>query len=402
MGKRAIYGSDSFTIKETMIGDHQVYLTASVTGKDADPQKICQQIYQQILQILARDKMEIVHERLFGSIALKEEILAVRNDILSRDHHEKELPFTYIQGQPYWGRGFAGVQLRAVNPVKNGDIVWTIYDGQIPCGRCWRRSGTTYIMLQNIHGVTAISAGRKDYRDQARLMFEKANTLLVNQGASYLNVVRTWIYLKDILQWYAGFNQVRNEMYQQFKLIPSNGNQQPPETIYLPASTGIMGDNALDAASVMDVLAIIPGSTNNIIIKHETGVRQKSPYRYGSAFSRAVRITEQDITHVMLSGTAAIDETGHSLFPGDARGQIQKTLEVVGKLVEKEGASLKDICEATVFLKRPEDIDEYYHIMADWDLTDLPSVVVIADVCRAELLFELDAVVALSNTNLKQ
>ena len=402
MGKRAIHRSDSFTIKETMIGDHQVYLTASVTGKDADPHQICQQIYRQILQILARDKMEIVHERLFGSVAMQADILAIRNKILSRDHREQELPVTYIQGQPHWGLGFAGVQLRAVNPVKNGDNAWTIYDGEVPRGRGWRRNCTTYIMLQNIHGVTAADTGRKDYRDQARLMFEKANTLLVNQGASYLNVVRTWIYLKDILQWYPDFNQVRNEMYQQFKLIPANGGQRLPESIYLPASTGIMGTNTLDAASVMDVLAIIPGSTNNIIIKHEAGVRQKSPYRYGSAFSRAVRITEQDITHVMLSGTAAIDETGRSLFPGDARSQIQKTLEVIGKLVEKEGASLKDICEATVFLKRPEDIDEYYRVMADWNLIDLPSVVVIADICRAELLFELDAVVALSNTNLKQ
>jgi enamine deaminase RidA (YjgF/YER057c/UK114 family) len=402
MGKRAIYRGDSFTINETMIGDHQVYLTASVTGKDSNQQKICQQIYRQILEILARDKMEIVHERLFGSIALKDDILAVRNNILSRDHHEQELPFTYIQGQPHWGLGFAGVQLRAVNPVKNGDIIWTIYDGDVPCGRGWRRNGTTYLMLQNIHGLTAVNEGQKDYREQARLMFEKANTLLVNQGASYLNVVRTWIYLKDILQWYTDFNQVRNKIYQQFKLIPSHDNQQLPEGIYLPASTGIMGDNALNAASVMDVLAIIPGSTNNIIIKHETGVRQKSPYRYGSAFSRAVRISEQDITHVMLSGTAAIDEAGHSLFPGDARGQIQKTLEVIEKLVEEEGASLSDICEATVFLKRPEDIDEYYRIVSDWSLTDLPSVIVIADICRSELLFELDAVVALSNRNLKQ
>lgn len=78
---------------------------------------------------------------------------------------------------------------------------------------------------------------------------------------------------------------------------------------------------------------------------------------------------------------------------------MQKTLEIVDALISKEGASAKDICHATVFLKRKEDISIYEEVANKYGLTDMPAVCVIADVCRYELLFELDVVVAVWNAN---
>jgi len=399
MGKRVIHRGDSYVITETMIGGHQAYLTASVTDTQADPVEVCRKIYQQVVEILAHDNMKIVHDRLFGSIKIQNEIVTTRNAVLSNFQSHQKLPFTYIQGNPYWGDGFAGIQLRAIDPSKIGDDVWTIHHKDVPIGRGWQKNGTTYLMLQNIHGISADGDNSEDRSEQAKRMFELTEALLMERGASYSNVVRTWIYLKDILDWYE-FNVARNEKYRQFQLIPTAEKPAEAENIYLPASTGIMGENPLGAAAVMDVLAIIPGSSNNIMIKHETGLRQNSPFRYGSAFSRATQIRENDITHIMLSGTAAIDEAGKSLYPGNAGKQIHKTLEVVAALVEKGGAAMTDICEATVFLKRPGDVTVFYKVMEEWGLENIPSVIVIADICRKELLFELDAVVALSNKNL--
>ena len=400
MGKRVIHRGDSYTITETMIGGHQAYLTASVTDKKADPTVVCNQIYREVVDILAYDNMKIVHDRLFGSLAIRDEVVTVRKDVLSEFHSHQHLPFTYIQGRPCWGEGFAGIQLRAIDPVKTGDEVWTIYHKDTPVGRGWQKNGTTYLMLQNIHGIPVDGDKTEDRSEQVKRMFERAEALLVERGASYLNVLRTWIYLKDILDWYDDFNVVRNKKYREFRLIPTEDKTLAAETIYLPASTGILGENPLDAAAVMDVLAVIPGSSNNIMIKHDTGLRQNSPFRYGSAFSRATHIRENDITHIMLSGTAAIDEAGKSLYRGDARRQIQKTLEVIAALVENGGAAMTDICEATVFLKHPEDVTIYQEVMQEWGLENIPSVIVVADICRKELLFELDAVVALSNRNL--
>jgi len=90
-------------------------------------------------------------------------------------------------------------------------------------------------------------------------------------------------------------------------------------------------------------------------------------------------------------GTAAIDERGASLYPGDARSQIDCTLDKIAALVEPEGVGLADVASATAFVKRPGDAAVFRDAIAARGLHELPHVVVVADVCRDELLFEMDA-----------
>jgi enamine deaminase RidA (YjgF/YER057c/UK114 family) len=150
----------------------------------------------------------------------------------------------------------------------------------------------------------------------------------------------------------------------------------------------------------MDALAVIRNSDSMLRIQQTAGKKQKSPFRYGSAFSRAMSIEEPQRTQIYVSGTAAIDDQGNSLFIGDARTQIIKILEIVDALLKGEGASLTDICDATVFLKKAEDISVYYDTISDLGLKDLPAVCIVADVCREELLFEIDAMAVVSHTAL--
>ena len=249
-------------------------------------------------------------------------------------------------------------------------------------------------MLQNMNGF---SEGQKnDRREQTKRMFDRTLKLLRKEGASFKNVVRTWIYLSDILEWYGDFNVERNAKFQEFGLLHNDSDEKSQaENIYLPASTGIFGYNPLGAANAMDVFAVIPQNENAMIIEPTSGLKQKSPYRYGSAFSRAMNVKESDVTYILLSGTAAIDDQGNSLYPGDTCAQIKKTFEIVEALISKEGASLDDICKATVFLKRSEDHSIYLKTVSELGLENLPAVCVVADVCRDDLLFELDAGVAL-------
>jgi enamine deaminase RidA (YjgF/YER057c/UK114 family) len=143
----------------------------------------------------------------------------------------------------------------------------------------------------------------------------------------------------------------------------------------------------------MDVLAIVPHSNNCVKISQMSGAKQRSPFRYGSAFSRAMKINEPDNISIFLSGTASIDKDGKTLFEEEPKFQILKTLEIVSALVQEGGATLNDICTATVFLKRPEDFAIYQKTIAEQGLNYIPAVCVIADICRKDLLFELDATV---------
>ena len=161
--------------------------------------------------------------------------------------------------------------------------------------------------------------------------------------------------------------------------------------LLLPASTGIRGDVRSGAAATMDLFAVVGDPAFRPAVTQLTNSGQLDAFRYGSAFSRGALIRGHGTSLFYLSGTAAIDEKGKSLFIGDIHGQITCTLDKVEVLMAQVGAGLRDIAAATVFVKRPEYATIFREMAAERELADLPAVCVVADVCREELLFEIDA-----------
>lgn len=390
MNNRIVRSYQYFKVYSTLLGGNQAYISATVTDCAIDVSLLTEHIYRELMNLLQDSGFQIVHERIFASLEFEQSILMAREQVLGSLGLPGASPYTFIQGNPVAGRGLAGIQLRAYKPEHSSDKIWTIFEQDRAVGRGWTRNGASFRMLQNIYGSNAGS----DRYHQACDMFDRAQEILKKEGLSFKNVLRTWIYLSRILDWYGEFNRARNARFTEFGLLGlSEKENREAEQIYLPASTGILGENPLGAVSVMDVFAVAPNS-KNISIAQTTGVQQMSPYRYGSAFSRAVTLKEADVTHILLSGTASIDEHGKTVHIDDMRAQIRKTFSVVKALIEKEGASLQDINEATVFLKDERDIDLYWDVANELDVTDLPAVFMVADVCRVDLLFEIDAAIA--------
>ncbi len=199
--------------------------------------------------------------------------------------------------------------------------------------------------------------------------------------------MRTWFYLREILDWYAGFNKVRNEKYGEFGIMPGPGDRD----LLLPASTGIRGDTPSGAAATMDLMAIIGERGCRPAVKQLTNFAQLDAFRYGSAFSRGALIQDPEVSLIEVSGTASIDERGKSQFTDDIHGQINCTFDKIEELVDKAGAGLRDIAAATVFVKSPEYASIFWEMAKDCGLEEFPAVCVVADVCREELLFEIDA-----------
>jgi enamine deaminase RidA (YjgF/YER057c/UK114 family) len=363
----------------TEAGDGQAFLVASVAGEE-DAATAARASYAMIAQALHDKRMEIVHERIFGSLGVEAAVMDERREAL----HARGIPshgtVTYIAGNPPWGEGLAGSIVHAVRPGSAG-YVWAIMDGNRPCGRGWRRKGSTYLLLQNIQGQAGSRPG------QVREMFDRAESILRRKGASFKDVARTWFYLSNILDWYADFNKARSEKYGEFGIMPGPGDTR----LLLPASTGIGVDTPSGAAASMDLLAVLESDDRTTSVRKLTNRKQLDAFRYGAAFSRGAVIEEDDATLIQVSGTAAIDEHGVSLFPGDIRSQIKCTFDKIASLLAQEGAGLADICAATVFVKRPEYAEVFREVAAGQGLADLPAVCVVADVCREELLFEIDA-----------
>jgi enamine deaminase RidA (YjgF/YER057c/UK114 family) len=257
----------------------------------------------------------------------------------------------------------------------------TLRQNDAACGRAWTTTDAHYATLQLQPAQTGED---RSQAEQARELLEGAEQVLRGLNMAFADVVRTWFYLDDILAGYDAFNAVRTEVYRGWGLMPRSGRD-----LILPASTGISCRSANGKVS-LDLIARRPLSSAGAGLRQLSNAAQKDAFRYGSAFSRAASVAEDSGHLVELSGTASIDKSGESIHLGDVRAQAEATLDKILALVRPLGAELRDLASGTVFIKRPADYQAVLSVLAARGLAELPLVVVCADVCRHELLFELD------------
>jgi enamine deaminase RidA (YjgF/YER057c/UK114 family) len=94
---------------------------------------------------------------------------------------------------------------------------------------------------------------------------------------------------------------------------------------------------------------------------------------------------------LLISGTASIALEGETLYAGDVRGQIARTMDVVEAMLESRGLKLSDVTRATAYFKNAADVFafEEWQRAHKWNSTVV--VPVNCDICRDDLLFELEA-----------
>jgi enamine deaminase RidA (YjgF/YER057c/UK114 family) len=121
-------------------------------------------------------------------------------------------------------------------------------------------------------------------------------------------------------------------------------------------------------------------------------------YAKPSSFARGMRIDLGEITILLISGTASIDENGVSVHIGDFRAQMKRTLANITGLLESEGCTWHDIVRTSCYLR---DIDRDYEAFneertafyKEQGLDPLPaSTGIQAHLCRPELLIEIEAI----------
>ena len=130
--------------------------------------------------------------------------------------------------------------------------------------------------------------------------------------------------------------------------------------------------------------------------------RQTSAYHYprkfgaySPSFSRACVLGESGGTNLFVSGTASI--VGHeTVHAGDVTAQTRETLANIEALlheanrVVEAGYSL-DRLKYKVYVRRPADLDAIASVLSENLLPSTSIVYLQADVCRADLLVEIEA-----------
>jgi chorismate lyase / 3-hydroxybenzoate synthase len=124
--------------------------------------------------------------------------------------------------------------------------------------------------------------------------------------------------------------------------------------------------------------------------------RQVSAYSYppcygprSPSFARATRCPEAAGGQLLLSGTASI--VGHkSVHPGDVERQLAETLDNLEELLPQMEEARFDALK--VYLRRPSDLPAVRAAIAARLGGALPVLYLQADVCREELLVEIEGV----------
>lgn len=216
-------------------------------------------------------------------------------------------------------------------------------------------------------------------RVQTQTVFADIEQVLQYAHMDFSDVMRTWFYNKNILDWYDDFNQVRTEYFQQHDVFNK----------VVPASTGIGAENFYDAQLVVSVLAA-KSLDDDFSFRAVPSPLQDSAMDYGSSFSRALEYETPDLCHLYVSGSASIDHSGATVYVGDCTLQTKKTLDVIAAILESRNMTWDHVLQAVAYIRYEKDWPIVEQILRERGILDIPLVCTHNVVCRENLLFELE------------
>jgi len=254
-----------------------------------------------------------------------------------------------------------------------GLAVRSMYDGTRLCGCVFADAQAEYSMLYVLpEDITAPPM------EQARQVFEGMGRLLAAEGMDFSQTVRTWLYADDILTWYWDLNKVRDAFFDKHGIFQK----------LVPASTGIGLANGDGAALSAELLAVRPRQ-DAVRVEAVASPLQCSAMQYRASFSRAVSVAVPGQERLYISGTASIDGQGKTVYVGDAAEQVAQTMRVVEAILKSRQMGWPQVTRAMAYYKHSRDrglLEAYCQAHG----IVFPCVQFVADVCRDELLFELE------------
>ena len=290
-----------------------------------------------------------------------------------------DTPLTVVGNRPCVGGELAGVQILAIGQRSPGTLRTLLSDGR-PVGRELELDGERIVLLADLTGGRPLAGPT----EQLGGMFELARVRLADLGLTFQDVARTWIHIDCLLPWYDELNRVRTAFFERVGLV---GGPDGPQ---LPASTGIQGTHPEGHGGLLELLAVARDDDTPPFTPMRTA-HQCGAFEYGSAFSRGMVVPLGDAELLLASGTASIDAAGNTVHVGDPEGQVRETYDAVAALWEALDRDWSAVVTGVLFFKDPATWAAWRRLREAGQVPDIPGIPVYGDVCRDDLLFELEA-----------
>lgn len=264
-----------------------------------------------------------------------------------------------------------------------------------------------YVIRTNSHTKEVLAYGLgtglfpEDTYNAGNEVFEQMREILELEGMSFDDLVRQWNFIGHILrinddiQNYQAFNEIRNDKYSKYRKLKR-----------YPAATGI--GMKMDGVKV-DFYAVKSEKPDAVIPIENPD--QVNPYAYEQKVLKGDILKGKTGKHppqferavlsgnnLFISGTASI-RGQDTIGPGDVEKQTVVTLENIQKLFNSNkipgrngntSGNLMELIILRVYVRYQEDFGKVKAVCEKY-FPGAPAIYIEADICRDELLVEIEA-----------
>lgn len=276
--------------------------------------------------------------------------------------------------------------------------------------------GITYTLVQSGNSKEVYAGGISpknfdtDFTVQVDECYQLMESILSEEGLTFADIVRQWNYVENILGLY-NYGEEHVQHYQVLNDIRSKYYTKADFRKGYPAATGI----GMDAGGlVLEFYAVQSSPVVQIIPVKNPG--QVDAYNYSEAvliggalekhhkkttpkFERAKYCSVNGTSFVYISGTAAI-QNEKTIGIDDIKLQTEITLENIANLVDKSNLGSVGIPDLRgqvkyafirVYIKKRKDVADVKAICNKY-YGNIPLHYLVADICRDNLLLEIEGV----------
>ncbi len=250
-------------------------------------------------------------------------------------------------------------------------------------------------------------AGVSGVYNQTVSVLSQLRGMLAKLDVGFDHIIRTWFYLGDIVgdegdtQRYKELNRARTAFFEGVEFLAGCQPGLPEPLSPYPASTGI---GAQGRGLMLGCIALATNRPEIVAMPLENP-NQTSAFHYASSYSpkspkfaRALALSCGNYATIFISGTASI-VSSESRYRDDVEAQTRQTLDNIELLISENnlkrhglpglGATFENMGLVRIYIKRQEDYEKT-RAVCQARLGDVPTIYAVADVCRPELLVEIE------------
>lgn len=270
------------------------------------------------------------------------------------------------------------------------------------------KNGLPYVMLENMSGCFLFAGGfqsdilNKSIAEQSAEVFQAVGDLLSVENFPVSSIVRQWNYIEKITmmdgnsQHYQDFNDARSAFYSQV----SWENGYPSATgigvthggVLIDFDAAILNNEDSYLTTLDNRLQLAAHTYSNEVLVSEQSIKTTPKFERG----KVMNFGNSGI--IYISGTAAI-RGEESLKDADLAEQLYATMENIAYLISLENVTVSGaLCRfqptvemLRIYLRDMSAVREAKDLMDAFRL-NIPVVYLWADICRSELLVEIEGI----------